>query len=135
MSIETEKMNLRSTLKALEFKRSRLSCKMANDVGITGYFFSDELPFDDPRLNPKDVEKYQNLSDRIYDATWKLSKLEYINEPERHVARQNCFDFINLLSLEDSVRFLRKVGCLTTTELVEKLIQHPTLIEEVVLNE
>ena len=133
MSIETEKMNLRSTIKVLDFRKSRLACKMAEDVGITGSFFSDELPFDDPRINQEDVETYQDLSDRLYKATWKYSKLEFIDEPERHVARQTCFDFINLLSLEETIAFLDKAGCYSTLDLVEKLIQNPNLIEETVL--
>ena len=135
MSLETDKMELRSSLKALNFKRSRLACRMAESVGIRGYFFSDDLPFDDPRINPADVEKYQELSAKIYKFTWELDNLDYIDDPERHVARQTCFDFINLLSLDDSIKFLRRVGCLTTTDLVEKLIQNPNLIEEVVLGE
>ena len=133
MSLETDKMELRSSLKALNFKRSRLACRMAESVGITGYFFSDELPFDDPRINPADVEKYHELSDKIYKCTWELDKLDYIDEPERHHARQQVFDFIGLLSLEESVQFLRNNGCLTTLELVEKVIRNPNFIEEAVL--
>ncbi len=133
MSLETDKMELRSSLKALNFKRSRLACRMAESVGIRGYFFSDELPFDDPRINPEDVEKYHELSDKIYKVTWELDKLDYIDEPERHNARQQVFDFIGLLSLEESVQFLRNNGCLTTLELVEKVIHNPNFIVEAVL--
>ena len=133
MSLETEKRNLRSTIKALDYKKSRLACKMAEDIGITGYFFADELPLDDPRIDPADVETYYDLSDRLYNATWKLEKLDFIDEPERHVARQTCFDFINLLSLEETIAFLDKVGCYSTLDLVEELIKNPNLIEETVL--
>ena len=133
MNIETEKMNLRSTIKALDFRKSRLACKMAEDVGITGSFFADELPFDDSRIDPADVETYHDLSDRLYNATWKLEKLDFIDEPERHVARQTCFDFINLLSLDETIAFLDKAGCCSTLDLVEELIKNPNLIEETVL--
>ena len=133
MNIETEKMNLRSTIKALDFRKSRLACKMAEDVGISGYFLSDELPLDDPRINPRDVETYHDLCDRLYNATLKLSRLDNIDEPERHSARQTCFDFINLLSLEETIAFLDKVGCYSTLDLVEKLIRNPDLIEDTVL--
>ena len=133
MSLETDKMNLRSTIKALDFRKSKVACRMAEDIGVTGYFFADELPFDDPRINPADLETYQDLSDRLYDATWKLSRLDFIDEPERHVARQTCFDFINLLSLEETIQFLNKAGCKSTLDLVEKLIRNPNLIEETVL--
>lgn len=133
--LETEKMELRSTIKALDFHKSRVACKMAEDLGITGSFLADELPFDDPRINQEDVETYQDLSDRLYNATWKYSKLDFIDEPERAVARQTCFDFINLLSLDETISFLDKVGCYSTSEFIEKLIKNPNLIEETVLEE
>lgn len=133
MSIETQKMELRSSLKALNYKKSQVACKMAEEVGITGYFFSDALPFDDPRINPSDVEKFQELSNKIYKCTWELDKLEHIDEPERHNARQEVFDFISLLSLEESIDFLRDNGCRNTFDLVEKVMQNPQFIEEAIL--
>ncbi len=71
----------------------------------------------------------------MYKSTWKLSKLDFIDEPERAVARQTCFDFINLLSLDETIQFLDKVGCYSTSEFIEKLIKNPNLIEETVLGE
>lgn len=132
MSVETDKMNLRSTLKSLEYEKSRLACKMAEDVGISGYFFSDDLPLDDPRLNASDVARFEFLCDRIYQVSWDLDKL--VN-PECHEARQTCFDFINLLGLEEGVKFLRKAQCLNTFELVEKVDKNPNFIQEVLNND
>lgn len=132
-SLETQKMEIRTSLKALDFKRSRVACRMANSLGIVGTFFIDHLPLDDPRLLESDVAELENLQAKIYNLTWKLDALEH--DAARHHARQACFDFINLLSLEESKEFLQKAGCLNTTELIEKLIINPSLIEEVVLNE
>lgn len=133
MSLETEKMNLRSTIKALSFKKDRVACRIAESVGITGQFFSDELPLDDHRVAPSDKLEFEDLSTRLYNAVWKLDALE--NDSERHHARQNCYDFVSLLSLDECKTFLELVGCKSTVDLTEKLISNPNLIEEVVLNE
>ena len=133
MSIETQKMELRTSIKALNFKRSRLACQMAELSGITGEFFHDQIPFHE--LDPKTVNEYNTLSDKIYNLGYKLQKLEYLEEPERHAARQQVYDFVNFLTLEENKEFLKKVGCTTNTELVEKVIDNPNLINEVVLNE
>ena len=72
-------------------------------------------------------------SKKINVATVELDKLDNINEPERYEAKQEVYDFISLLSLEETINFLKEVGCTSTLELVEKVIENPTLIEEAVL--
>ena len=133
MSLETDKMELRLTIKALTRNQSRLACKMAEDTGITGEFFHDQIDFDAPRINPMDKEKYDIVTKKINVATVELDKLDNINEPERYEAKQEVYDFISLLSLEETINFLKEVGCTSTLELVEKVIENPTLIEEAVL--
>lgn len=130
MSMETTKMNLRSRIKSLNRKRSKVACKMADAVGITGDFFSDELPFDDPRISSVDVEKYDDLCKKIYDATWELDRLEYIDDPKLHEARKKTFTFINSLSLEASLLFLKSRGCSSTFDLIEKVKVNPNIIPE-----
>ena len=122
MSLETTKMNLRIRIKSLNRKRSKVACKMAEDVGIIGDFFSDELPFDDPRISSVDVEKY--------DATWELDRLDYIDDPELHEARKKTFTFINSLSLEASILFLKSRGCSSTFDLIAKVKVNPSIIPE-----
>ena len=134
MSYETPIMNAKSKLRALDHRRSRLACKMASKVGIEGPFFVDQLPLDDPRISQY-ADELEKLNGEIYDAAWELDRLENIDEPKRHIARQQCFDFINLLSIEEASEFLRSLGLLTTLELVDALIENPNLIEEAVLNE
>lgn len=131
-SSHTELSELRSNLKAMEFHKSRIACRIAEKQGITGYFFQDQLDLDNPNISAHDKETFLDLKDRIYHTTWEIDKL---NNPERHVARRTAFDFINLLNLEESVNFLRKAGCLTTLELVEKLVENPNFIQEVLDNE
>ena len=132
MSLETEKMNLRSTIKALTYKKDMVALRIAESVGIQGRFLSDELPLDDPRVNTSDKEKFLDLKKRLYNATWKLDKLD---DPKRHEARQTCFDFIRLLSLDETKQFLQAAGCKSTVDFTEKLSKNPNLIEEVVFNE
>ena len=130
-SLETRKMNLRLTIKALTRNQSRLACRMAEDVGITGDFFHDQIDLSDYRIDPTDSEKYQIVTRKLNKANVELERLDY--KPARFQARRDAYDFISLLSLEESILFLRKAGCDSTIDLVEKLIDNPNLIEEVVL--
>ena len=130
-SLETQKMNLRLTIKALTKNQSRLACKMANDIGLTGYFFHDQLDLSDSRIDPNDSEKYQIITRKLNKANVELERLDY--EPERFTARRNAYDFLSLLSFDEKILFLKKTGCSSTIDLVEKLIDNPNLIEEVVL--
>lgn len=132
MSIETEKMELRTTIKSLNFKRDRVACNIAEILEINGEFFHEDLDLKDPRIPVQLVSELLMLNKKIYTKGNMLLKLEY--EPERYEAKRKAYDFIKLLSLDESKKFLKSVGCLTTIELVEKLIQEPNLIEEVFLN-
>ena len=129
MSMETQQMELRSKLKALDFKRSQVACKIYESLGGSGYFFIDDLPLDDPRISPVDKDKLMELNSRIYLATWELNKLE--EDSARHFARQKVFDMISLMSIDEAITFLRRHGCLTTLELVEKVVEYPNLLDGV----
>lgn len=127
---ETQKMNLRSTIKALTNAQDRVLCKIAGDLGFEGVFSRTQINFEDPRINPDDKQKFQIISKKLYNATWELDKLE---NPEVHQARQFTYDLMNLLPLEDAVALLRDAGCNSTLDLVEKLTIKPDLIKELVL--
>lgn len=129
MSLETQKMELRSKIKSLEYKKSRLACKMARDCGIQGMFFADELDLNDKRIYPNDRIRFQTISEKLYNATWELDKLE--QGVERANARQKVFDTVNSMPLHEGISLLRKHGCLTTFELVEKVVRNPSLLEDV----
>lgn len=129
--IETKKMDLQFKIDGLDYKRSQLACDMAERIGIVGLFFIDELPLDDPRIS-NDKEKLLNLEGQIYEATWELDRLEYIDEPERHIARKKCFDFVNVLPIEETDKFLKGLGLTSTTDLIEELIKNPNFIEEAI---
>ena len=98
---ETQKMNLRSTIKALANTQNRLLCKIAEDVGVDGLFSRTQINFDDPRINPNDKHKFEVVSKKLYNATWELDKLE---QPEVHQARQFTYDLMNLLHLEKCMK-------------------------------
>ena len=127
---ENQKMNLRSTIKALTNTQNRLLCKIAEDVGFEGVFSRTQINFEDPRINPSDKKKFDIVSKKLYNATWELDKLE---QPEVHQARQFTYDLMNLLPLEDAVALLRDAGCNSTLDLVEKLTIKPDLMKELVL--
>lgn len=130
-SLETQKMELRTAIKALTHKQSKLACSMANDVGITGDFFHDQIPFGDKRINPYVEKRYHVITEKLHDAEDQLEKLEYTSE--RYTARKKVFDFIKDLPVDITISVLRRYGCLTTLELVEKVILYPDLLDEVMV--
>lgn len=129
--MNTDVANLRSNLKAMRFRKSRLACKIAERQGITGYFFDDQLDLDH-NISDADKAAFLELESSIYQTTWEIEKKE---NPTRWEARRTVFDFVNLLGLEETVAFLRKAGCLTTLELVERVVENPDFIQEVLSNE
>lgn len=128
MSLETRKMNLRSTIKALEFQKSKLACKMARDLNIQREFFTDELDLDDSRIYPTDKSRYLHICKKLSEATWELDRLEYGSK--RAHAREVVFLYINKLCLDDAISFLRSKGCYSTFDLVEKVMSNPSLLKE-----
>lgn len=100
---------------------------MANDVGITGEFFHDQIPFGDKRINPYVEKQYHSITEKLHDAEDKLEQLEYTNE--RYIARKKVFDFISDLPVDITISVLRRYDCLTTLELVEKVIMYPDLLK------
>lgn len=133
MSLETQKMELRSTLKALNYHRSVVACRIYESLGGTGEFFIDELDLNDPRISDVDKDKLMDLNSRIYINTWELDKLDCINEPERHDARQKVFELVDCMTLDETIMFLQEYGCSSTLDLVEKVIQSPGLLDGVMV--
>ena len=133
ISCEQRLMNARSTVKILDYRFDKIACKIAEDLGYEGWFMHDDLDLDDPRVDPEDKEKFKDYHNRLVRAQWKLDKLECMKQDDlpRYYARVACFTFLGYLpNLDEQIKFLRSHGCLTTTDLIEKLIENPNLIAE-----
>ena len=122
----TRMMNLKSQIRGLSHQRSVLANRVATDLGFTGDFIMENLPWNDPRVSVSDRVRFQSLNKRIKELVFELDKLENPNNAD---AKRIVFGLINRMSLEESIMFLHKYDCSSTLELVDKLTVNPHLLD------
>lgn len=130
MSLETQKMEARSTIKALTHQKSKVACRIASDLGFTGSFGYEQLDLEDERVHPKDKELFLNLTEKLSQAVWDLEKIEY---PSTWRAHQLAFSFLNSLPLNEAVSFLRENNLRDSFDLCRELEKNPNFILEAIL--
>ncbi|WP_458454142.1 hypothetical protein [Methanobrevibacter sp.] len=127
ISKETRMMNLRSQIKGLTHQRSVLANRIAETLDITGNFLIEDLALDDPRIPVKLVEKFNTIQEKIEE---KIFELDNLINPDTAEASRKVFKLINKMSLEESIKFLRKYDCKSTLELVDKVSENPGLLDK-----
>lgn len=127
---ESELMDKKSTLRALNLKRDNLAIEMASKLGLTGFFSINQIDFDDPKVSAL-KDDFQEVVSKIGFYSWEVDRLESIRDGElpRHNARVKVYAFLNGLGNDNATNFL-KSHRLSTVTLTEAVLLCPNLLED-----
>ena len=109
----SELMEKKSSLRAITLKRENLASEIGYRVRDTlpsyPFWVMDQVDFDDPRLEDIKEEFFETESKRAKLAR-EVSRMEAIEEDElpRYEAREKAYAFLNSLSDEEAIRFLKQ---------------------------
>lgn len=129
-SFDSELMEKKSTLRALNLKRDNLAIEIASKLELTGFFSINQLDFDDPKI--KDLkDDFQEVVSKIGFYSWEVDRLESIRDGElpRHDAMVKVYAFLGGLGNDNATNFLRSHR-LSTVTLTEAVLLCPNLLED-----
>jgi len=127
---DRELSEMKSSLRALQHKRDKLSLEIAETLGVTGFYALSQLNLNDPRVIPLRDQLY-NVESKMDKLYWDIEEAEAIrdNEYERYLAKKQCTEFLGSLGDKAANEFLIHNN-LTTITLVEKVLKNPNFLKE-----
>lgn len=127
---DSELMDKKSTLRALNLKRDNLAIEIASKLELTGFFSINQIDFDDPKVSTL-KDDFQEVVSKIGFYSWEVDRLESIRDGElpRHNARVKVYAFLGGLGNDNATNFL-KSHRLSTVTLTEAVLLYPNLLED-----
>ena len=127
---DSEVSEMKSSLRALQYKRDKISLEIAETLEVSGFYVLSQLNLNDPRVVTLRDQLYtvESKMDKLY---WDIEEAEAVrdNEYEHYLARKQCSKFLGALGDKAANSFLKQHG-LTTITLVEAVLENPDFLKE-----
>ena len=122
---------MKTQLRAMEHKRDSIAVEIAILQNMPNIWTIDMIDWTDERIPAETEIEFFQLEENISELSWKIEEQEAIrdNEYDSFLARKTVYSFLNSLSDEESISYLKKIG-MSTIGLVEQVRLNPNFIKE-----